>query len=364
MITDLSKSSGLFVVARNSSFAFKGTTSNSLEVARRLGVRHVLEGSVRRAGNRIRINARLVDGQTGGQVWAERYDGELDDVFDLQDEITGRIMLALKGRLHAADPGGSVRTRPGNSKAYDLCLKGAGHTIPTRPQIWRTLGSISNRAIMEDPAYAEAYAYLSYCRTTAHVFTWPGADDTLEEPLALAQKAVSLDPGSAFAHARRGWILGFMGRFAEARQTFEKAIELEPRNAEALYAFGETMNRGGEPERALPILEKAFSVDRFFPPSWEFAKAHSFILMRRYEEGLEILLPVIARAPRLVPARIQLARAYGEMGQMADAEAAVREILKIAPNYRISSAARMFPYPTKADRERLLDTLRHAGLPS
>jgi len=363
LITDLAQSSVLFVVSRNSAFAFKGAALDTQEIATRLGVGHVLEGSVRKAGDRIRINARLVDGKTGGQIWGERFQGQLSDIFELQDDISGRIRSALEGQLIGAPEQKASRARPRNSKAYDLCLRGRWEYYSYSPANLATAQHYFEQAVAEDGDYAEAYAYLSYCRTTAYVFTWPGADETLDPALDLARKAVDLDSGSALAHARLGWVLGFMGRFDEAVSSFEAAVIREPENAEALYAYGETMNRGGEPARALPILEKAFSVDEYFPPSWEFAKAHSFVLLKRFDDGLGILLPALARTPRLVPARVQLARAYGEMGRGTEAAAAVSEIRKSAPNYSLSSAARMFPYPTKVERDRLLNALRDAGLP-
>jgi tetratricopeptide (TPR) repeat protein len=123
------------------------------------------------------------------------------------------------------------------------------------------------------------------------------------------------------------------------------------------------MNRAGNPARALPIIEMAFSIDTFVPPGWQFAKGHSYVLLGRYEEALEHILPVLERIPRLMPARVQLARAYAEMGRLEDAEAAVRTILDIAPRYNVASLQRMFPYPEQQDRERLVDSLRAAGLP-
>jgi adenylate cyclase len=244
LITDLGKSSDLFVVSRNSAFAFKGQNLDPRELCRRLGVQHVLEGSVRRAGNRLRINARLIDGKSGGQIWAERFDGDLDDVFDLQDDINGRIVTALKGRF---TPRGDARQTPHNSQAYDLCLKGRWEYYFYTPDRLARASEHFEAAIREDPGYAEAYAYLSYCRTSAYVFTWPGADDTLLPALELAEKAVSLDAASAIGLARLGWVQGFIDRFEDAVVNFERAVEIAPRNAEVYYAFGGNDEPGRQP---------------------------------------------------------------------------------------------------------------------
>jgi adenylate cyclase len=363
LMTDLASMNDLFVVSRNSSFAFKGQSLDAREVCRQLGVAHALEGSVRRSGDRIRINARLVDGKTGGQLWAERFDGDLSDVFDLQDDINSRIVSALRTTLPIAEKRAEIRQVPRNSQAYDLCLKGRWEYYFYTPDRLAKAGEYFQRAIEEDAEYAEAFAYLSYCRAATYVFTWPGADDTLAPALALAEKAVQLNPSSAVVHARLGWVLGFIDRFEDAISSFERAIEIDPRNAEAYYAYGETMNRAGDPGRALPILEKAFSIDTFVPPGWEFAKGHSYVLLRRYEEALDYMLPVIDRLPQFVPARVQIARAYTEMGRVDDAKASVRAVLEIAPRYSIGSSRRMFPYPNGEERARLTEALLAAGLP-
>lgn len=363
LITDLANAGGLSVVARNSAFAFKGQNLDAREICHRLGVSHVLEGSVRRAGDRIRINVSLIDGKSGNQIWAERFDGDLADVFALQDDINSKIVVALQGKLTADGYAGETRQTPKNSKAYDLCLKGRWEYYFYTPERLAMAGEFFEAAILEDPDYAEAYAYLSYCRAAAHVFTWPGADATLIPALKLAEKAVALNPRSAVAFARLGWVQGFIDRFDDATANFERAVEIDPRNAEVYYAFGETMNRAGEPGRALPILEVAFSIDTFVPPGWEFAKGHSYVLLRRYQDALDHILPVLERIPHFVPARVQLARAYTEMGDLPKAQEIVESILKIAPRYSIVSSQKMFPYPSGKERARLVDALRTAGLP-
>lgn len=364
LMTDLAGSGDLFVVSRNSSFAFKGENSDVRDICQRLGVTHALEGSVRRSGDRLRINAHLVRGETGEQVWAERFDGDMADVFELQDDINSRIVAALRAKLPATSTRPEGRQVPRNSLAYDLCLKGRWEYYFYTPDRLAKAGAFFQQAIDEDPTYAEAFAYLSYCKAATYVFTWPGADESLTPALTLAEKAVELNPASAVVYARLGWVQGFVDRFDDAISNFETAIGIDPRNAEAFYAYGETMNRAGAPDRALPLLEKAFSIDTFVPPAWEFARGHSYVLLQRYDDALEHILPVIERLPRFVPARVQLARTYAEMGRMGDARAAVEKILEIAPRYAINSSRRMFPYPAEEERQRLTNALLFAGLPA
>ena len=266
LITDLTKISGLFVVARNSSFAFKAKSPDVREVGRRLGVRHVLEGSVRRAGNKVRINAQLIDAATGGHLWAERYDGGLADIFALQDDITAKIVSALEVRLTPADRESAGHKPTRNAEAYDLYLKGRSEYLLYTPEHLAKARKYFEDAIAIDPTYAEAYAQLSYCHAAHYLFAWPGADENLDPAIALAERVVALDDKSPVAYLRLGWIQGYLGQFDRAVANFEKAVGLNPRSAEAFFAFGETMNRGGDPARALPLIEKAFAVDTIVPP--------------------------------------------------------------------------------------------------
>ena len=318
---------------------------------------------MRKAGNRIRINAHLIDAGTGGHLWAERYDGDLEDVFELQDTISARIVSALEVHLTPADREGTARKPTNSIEAYDLCLKGRAEYYRYTPKNFSNAKKYFEQAIEIDPNYGEAHGYLSYCHTATYVFSWPGADETLDRALALAETSIALDDKSPVAHTRLGWVLGYLGRFDEAIENFERAIALDPRNAEAYQSFGETMNRGSDPERALRLLEKAFSLDIIFPPSWEFALGHSFILLRRYEDARSKILPVLDRVPKFLPARVQLARAYSEMNRTKDAQAQIAAVRDISPRYTIENAKRMFPYPKEEDRRRLLDGLRTAGLP-
>jgi adenylate cyclase len=364
LITDLSKMSGLFVVARNSSFAFKGKNSDIRDVARRLNVSHVLEGSVRKMGTKVRINAQLIDAKTGGHLWADRYDGGLDDIFTLQDEIMARIVSAMELHLTTADRANALRKPTRSVEAYDMCLKGRAAYYHYTPAHLADARRHFEQAIELDPTYADAYGYLSYCLTTMFVFTWPGAEESLDHALALAEKSLALDPRSSVANARLGWVLGFLGQYDRATEKFERAIALDPRDAGAFYAYGETMNRAGLAEKGLPLIETAIGLEVVPPPGWEFGLGHSYVLLRRYDDALARFRAVLDRLPRLVPARVQLARLYSEMDRSPDAVATVEALREMAPGYTIRSAERMFPYADEDNRDRLGGGLRKAGLPA
>ena len=363
LITDLSKISGLFVVARNSSFAFKGQNADVRDVAGRLNVAHLLEGSVRKIGTKVRINAQLIDAKTGGHLWAERYDGDLDDIFTLQDEIMAQIDSAMELHLTAADWASAGRKPTRSVEAYDLCLRGRAEYYHYTPENFANARRYFEQAIEIDPTYADAYGYLSYCLTTTFVFTWPGAEADLDHALELAEKSLVLDPRSSVAHSRLGWLLGFLREFERATENFDQAIALDPRDAAAFFAFGETMNRAGLPEKAMPLIEQALGLEVIPPPGWDFGMGHAYVLLRRYDEALAKFLQVLDCVPRFIPARVQLARAYSEMDRVSDAGSAIDVIREVAPRYTIQSAERMFPYFDEENRIRLRDGLRKAGLP-
>ncbi|MCR9136594.1 MAG: winged helix-turn-helix domain-containing protein [Alphaproteobacteria bacterium] len=362
LITDLGNIDGLIAVSRNAAFAFRGSDNDVQTVSRRLNARFLLQGSVRQSGRTIRINTRLVDGSNGAQLWAERFDGEPSDIFALQDRISARVVTSLKLNLLPSQSGHRGRGTS-NSQAYDHCLRGRSEYYLYTPAHLAKAQAHFERAVECDPDYAEAYAYQSYCRTSAYVFTWPGSDATLDTAIELAQRAIALDPASAIAHARLGWVLGFVDRFEEATGSFETAGNLDPRSAEVFYAYGETMNRRADPHKALALLKTAFEIDTYVPPSWQFAKGHSHVLMRDIDGVLSNILPVLERVPGFIPARVQLARAYHDAGQNEDARKIVQSIRNFAPKYRLLNAARMFPYPVTAERDRMISALREAGLP-
>jgi TolB-like protein len=358
LITDLSRVSGLKTLSRNASFSLKVLRPDLEKLRTTFGVTHALEGSVRRQGQAIRINAQLLDLSDGQQIWADRFDGHGTDIFKAQDKIADRILTSLRLQF-------SLRTtkRPThNSTAYDLCLRGRAEYFQYSPKNMARALDFFEQAGNIDPNYAEVFAYQSYCRTAMHLFAAPGSDETLEPASRLAERAIKLDPKSAVAHARLGWILGYLDRIPETIATFEQAVSLDPQNAEVIHTYGETMNRLGQPDIALPLLERAFEIEHFVPPSWEFARAHSYILQRDYSQAYDRILPVVDRVPKFLPARVQLARLYFETDQLDQAKQTVQSILKAAPRFGMLNVKRMFPYPQPNERNRLATALLNAGM--
>ena len=249
IITDLSRVSGLAVLSRNTAFSFKGKSLNLQQIARQLGVGWLVEGSVRRAGNRVRITAQLIDGATDRHVWAERYDRDLTDIFAVQDEITTAIVAQLKVRLLPAEKAAIEKTATGNVEAYAFYLKGRQHFWSLSKAEIELARRMFARAVELDPAYARAYAGMVDCDT--YLFSAYGADIPVEAILANADKAVLIDPGLAEAHAARGNALGDVGRDAEAIAEYEQALALDPNSFEAHSWLGEfCMTRGNRTRAA------------------------------------------------------------------------------------------------------------------
>ena len=260
IITGLSRFSELFVIARNSSFQYKGKSPDIRQVGRELGVRYVLEGSIRRAGDRVRISAQLIDAVTGAHRWAERYDRELKDVFAVQDEVSRAIVAILVAQVNKAEAERTLLKPPATWQAHDFFMRAS--------DIWTAVRSSFNvadlyearrlleRSIALDPNYARAYATLSY----THLFAWIFRLDedhlsptALERAHRLARQAVQLDPNLPIAHAQLGQVLTFQGQHEQSIAEFEKAMALNPNFTD--WRFGTILLRAGEPERAIQVLE-------------------------------------------------------------------------------------------------------------
>ncbi len=255
IITDLSQASGLFVIARNTVFTYKGTAVDVAQVSKRLGVSHVLEGSVRKVGQRVRINAQLIDGATGGHVWAERFDRDLTDIFELQDEITRKIVEALKVQLLPEERSAIKKAPTGNVEAYTYHLRGREFLNRHMKRYYRLARQMFAKAAELDPAYAGAIAGIAICDTYLH----RGGDSTIsiDEVLTNSAKAMDLDPGLAEAHVSRGFALGSFERHGEAEIAFKAALDLDPMLPEANYFYGDFCLALGRYDRAAELFERA-----------------------------------------------------------------------------------------------------------
>jgi adenylate cyclase len=363
LITDISNISGLFVVARNSSFAFKGQAIDVKEVAAKLGVQHILEGSVRKMGTKLRVNAQLIDATSGGHIWAQRYDGDLENIFEFQDNIREQIVSALQVSLTPADRALAERKPTDSVEAYDLFLKGRAHLHIFTPEHFYEAIKYLEEAIDIDPNFADAHTYLSHCNFVGWVHTRPGFDEGLNRSNELAEKAVALDGSSALALVTLSYAQTILLRYDPAIANLEKAITLAANNAEIHAISGQVLNYLGNPERGLEMLEKAFSLEMFAPALWEFYAGVSHLLLRQYDEALSSFNRGIERAPKFTPAYPHLAWACVELGRLDDAHDAIKTVLELAPQFTVKKAAERWHYRVDEHSKRMRDSLRKAGLP-
>ncbi len=363
LMTDLSRLSGLFVIARNSTFTYKGKAVKVEEVGRELGVRYVLEGSVRKAGNRLRITAQLVDATTSHHLWAERYDRDLKDIFALQDEIRQKIMTALKVKLTPEEQERFKRAPTDNLEAYDYYLRGMEYLVRFTKETHVQARRMFEQAIELDPMYAAAYAGLGWTYTWEWVYQWSQGPQIIEQALTLAQRAIALDDSLPGAHNILG-VVYLWGRKQHERAIVEaeRAIALNPNSAEGYVTLGSTLMFAGKPEEAIGLLAKAMRFNPHYPATYLSMLGQAYRLTGQYEEGIAAYQRALSRNPNFLPAHIGLAVIYSEISREGEARAEAAEVLRVSPNYSLEVARQRIPFKDPAVLERTLANLRKAGL--
>ena len=362
IITDMSQVSGLFVIARNSSFAFKQQNVDVKDVGRRLGVRHVLEGSVRKAGSRVRITAQLIDASTGGHVWAERFDRELEDIFAVQDEVTRRIVGVLRVKL--TDPEQRRREQRGkvNAEAYDYTMRARGCLLQFTPGAAEEARALLRRAMEADPEFAAAYALLGLIHATEFVNGWTGAGPKhLDAGLAHASRALELDPEHGLAFQARAALTLWQRDYAAAEQAARQAIALDPNFAGGFLSLGQVLDFTGRHEAAIEAFERALRLDPEFDLALHFlgrAQAGA----GRFDEAEASFRRRLIRNPRSDMSRAYLASICGTLGRVEEARRLWDEMLAINPGFSVEHLRRVLPYKDPAWFERFVEGLRRADL--
>ena len=355
LITDLSRNSGLFVIARNSAFAYKGKAMDVRAIGEDLGVRYLLTGSARRAAGRVRINAQLVDAESGDHLWAERFDRSLDDIFAVQDEVTAKIVEALLGRLSAPPP----RNRPKNLEAYDLCVR-ARKLMDDSPQTAREAHLMLTRAASLDPGYAEAYRWLAMNHWMGWVHSGGPTESDRNTALRLARQAVAIDPNDAGCRWVLAYLLAYERSFAAADVEFAKAIELDPNEADAWAALSDIAVLAGRIEEGLEHIRKAFRLNPF-PASWYYlALGQAHYAAGEYEAAIETLR---RDETYRTSSRRFLAASLAQLGRLGEAHAEAELFLVGNPHFTTRHWATMEPFRDYATLEHFVDGFRKAGLP-
>jgi adenylate cyclase len=369
IITELSRFSELFVIARNSSFQYKGKSPDIRQVSRELGVRYVLEGSIRRLGDRVRITAQLIEAMTGANRWAERYDREVKDVFAVQDEVARAIVVILAAHVNKAEVERTLLKPPALWHAYDYYLQAtdmlASFLTSLNVEELHKTQRLLEHSLSIDPKYARAYATLAM----THVLAWLNPVDAgylnasvIERAHQFARKAVQLDQNLPQAHASLGYTLVFKREHAASIAAFETAIALNPNYSEPRFAVA--LFLAGEPARALEAVKSHMRLDPFYPPVAPLASGAAHYMLKRYTQALPLNREAVARAPGVLVGRVWLAATYARLGRLEEARAEAAEVLRIDPNYTIDGTQRQLTaFKQPGDAEHFFDDLRKAGLP-
>jgi adenylate cyclase len=363
IITGLSKIPQLFVIARNSSFAFKGKAVSVKEVGRKLGVRYVLEGSVRKQEDRIRITAQLIDAQTGGHVWSESYDRDLKDVFAMQDEITLAIMRAIRVKLTEGEQA-ALWQRKGltnNLRAFEKYLQGRMYSQQATKEANDKSRQLYEEAIILDLEFASAYSELAFSHVVDAIWGWSkDPRESSRKAYENATAAITLDDSLDTPHSVLGLIYCQMREFDKAVAEGERGVELNPNGADALAFLGYFLNVTGRPGEANSLLKKAIRLNPMPPAIWYAWLGISYRLMDQYDKAIAEFEKGLQVQPDHPVCLIQRTAAYSQAGRQEDARKSAAEFIRLNPKFRVEHFVRIYKVPAVA--ERLADALRKAGL--
>jgi len=362
LITDLCKISGLFVIARNSSFVYKGKTIKIAEVRRELGVQYILEGSVRKAGDRVRITAQLIDTTTEGHLWAHRYDRELKDIFKLQDDVTQRIIAALTVKLTEDEQKRLLHRYTDNMEAYDLFLRGLEYFNRITKESNNQARQVLNKAIGLDPDFAAAYALLGWVHSREWTQGWSPGPQPLNRAFELAQKAIALDESLPAGYTILGEIYLHKKQHASAIAAQEKANALSPNDAEGIASLAGILTWAGRPEQTIGLVKKAMRLNPMYPTEYLWNLGHAYYLMGRIEETIETLDRARDRSPEYIPVIAYLAASYAELGRVEEARAQAAQFNRLSPRTSIDAWRHRLPYKDKKVLDRLISSCQKAGI--
>ncbi|MDA1098505.1 MAG: adenylate/guanylate cyclase domain-containing protein [Proteobacteria bacterium] len=367
VITALSRFRSLFVIARNSSFSYKGTSPDIRTVAGELGVKYVVEGSVRKAGNRVRITAQLIDATSGNHLWANRFDGSLDDVFELQDQITEQIVVAVEPEIEARERERARRKPPESLDAWELMQRGLAHFYRINKADRTEAIRLFSEAVALDPEFARAHAHLAYALLS--LVTLGYAEDraaAMASSRAAAERVVSLDPNEPLAHFTLGELHLFAGEIEMAIGKMQTAIAINPNSAQGYFGLGFAYHYGaGEAEQSLPHYDAALRLSPNDPMRWMtlMLKGSALRLLGRYAEAISHCRQACQFPDKGFLPYMHLTTALAEAGHISEAKAAVQMAMQLQPAFSIGFIRERFTGIHPTVLQSLLEGLRKAGAP-
>ena len=365
IITDLSKVSGLLVIARNSTFVYKGKSVNIPDICKELGVAVALEGSVRKSGNRVRVTAQLIDASSGGHLWAERYDRDLNDIFEVQDEVTQQIVDALKVKLSAAEKSLIVDGGTKNVDAHDYFLRGREFLLGQKKdrQMFDHSTACFQSAIALDPNYAEPYAGLAMVNVLDHQNRWSDSPEaSLDEADRLIGCSFERDDKDPYAHYVDALVGVFTKNYERWAAACDRALALNPNYALALNTRGMVYVYSGAPLDAIPYIERAMRLDPVFQQQYIHFLGTAHFVAGDYPEAVTIFKDRIAINPTTDLSRAFLASALGHLNERDEARLIWAELQEINPEYSPQAHIGRLPFKDSKDAEKFIEGLRKAGL--
>jgi adenylate cyclase len=364
IITALSQVPKVFVIARNSTFSFKGKSVKVNQVAEELGVRYVLEGSVRKAEDRVRITAQLIDAIKGHHLWAERYDRELKDIFAVQDEITIKILTSLQVKLTDTQQAAFFAKGTDNLEAYLKWLQAYLYFLRVNKDDNVLARQKAEEAIAIDPNYVAAHVTLGWAHAVDARFGWSKSPkQSMVRAVDLARKAIAIDDTYPNIHRLWGYIYLMKRQYDEAIAAYEKTVALSPNWAGAYAHLGMGLVYACRPEEGIRTLQKAIRLNPIRPPTYVYFKlGRGYRMTGQYAEAISEFKKVLHRSPNSLGAWIGLASTYSLLGQEEEAREAAAEVLRINPNFSSEGFIMALPFKNQSENERIINALRMAGL--
>jgi len=364
VISGLSKVPNLFVIARNSTSTYKGKPVKVQRVAEDLGVKYVLEGSVQRTANRIRITAQLIDAITGHHLWSERYDRDPEDIFAIQDDITMEIMKAMQVKLTRGEQArlwGKHETT--NLAAYEKYLEGRAYLSRFTKEDNAQGRQLLEEAIALDTGFAGAYAFLGWSHFFDARFGWSKSHaESTKMAFESAQKAIEMDDTLDISHTLLSAVYLVKRQHEKAVAEAERAVALNPNGALAYNTLAGVVGCSGRWEESIIYGNKSIRHDPIPPLTSFHWLGRAYFMTGQYDDAILTFKKLLDRNPNYLPAHAFLAASYSSLGREAEATAAVKEVLRVNPEFSLESYAKTLPYKNKADVERYIGTLRKAGL--
>ena len=364
IITDLSKLSELQVIARNSTFTYKGRPVDVKRVGHELGVRYLLEGSVRKAGNRVRVTGQLIDVASGAHIWADRFDRDLTDIFAVQDELTQKIISALRVKLTPEQKDRLARKNKIDEEAYDLFLRG-------RELSWHATKSNSvearnllGRAVTINPDFAAAHANIAATHLNDYANGWSEIpEESLQTGLEIAERAVRLDELDPISHEKLAIALFFHWELDRVLAEARRCLVLAPSSSGGHALIARILTCSGDAASAIKMIDASMRLDPLYRGLALHFLAEARFSLGQFNEAVAILTERLRRTPNSETSHALLAACYGHLGRFDEARGAWADVMRIAPNFSIERQRRILPYKNPYDFERRVEGMRKAGLP-